>query len=135
MIFNASAKSSVKEILFNSVAPPNTISKPLEESSTIILSQLIEPTFVIFCSFKLIPSLADIGPAIVVVEPDEPIDINPVIVVMLFCVLVFIVPSISATKVPVVPENVSELFDADVNITNLLALLSYPIKPNLDTPS
>ena len=75
---------SLKEILLVVLLPPNTISKPLEESSTIILSQLNDPTFVIFCSFKFKPSFANIGPDNVVVTPDEPIDVTPVIVVMLF---------------------------------------------------
>ena len=135
MIFNASSKLSLKEILLVVLLPPNIISKPLEKSSTIILSQLIEPIFVIFCSFKFKPSLANIGPDNVVVTPDEPNDVNPVIVVILFWVAVLIVPSIFATNVPVVPENVSELFVADVTIINLLIFISYPMNPILDWSS
>ena len=79
-------------------------------------------------------SLETIGPENVVFVPLVPTEVNPatvanpVMVVILFWVAVDTVPvklpSILATNVPVVPENTSELFVADVSITNLLVLSS-----------
>ena len=50
LIFNASAKLSVRDILFSVVLPPKSISSPTAASSTTILSQAILPTLVIFPS-------------------------------------------------------------------------------------
>ena len=72
LILSASAKLSVKLILFLVVSPPNCISSPVVAVSIVILSQLIDPTFVMLPSdtfkaphWKLVGVTVVISPAVV----------------------------------------------------------------------
>ena len=102
----------------------------------ILLFPLSESSYKSINPELVAPFLDSIPPENVVLVPAEPTDVNPVIVVILFCVAVLTVPSKLAINVPVeiVRSPVDTPVIAPVPITNLSVLSSKPINALFSSP-
>ena len=88
VILSASARLSVSVILFFSVFPPNTTSKPAVASSTTTLSQAMLPTLVMLPSLTLsdVPTMPVNEPAAALLAPIVVLSIEPPLILAVVAV-------------------------------------------------